>query len=75
VSRAISTTLRTGGRGATKVVERYVADTDDPVLVPFTVPLVVWGMLRTLSVDERVVWFAWIAALVLLARVRTMRRP
>jgi hypothetical protein len=74
VSRAISTTLRSGGRGATKVVERYVADTDDPVLVPFTVPLVTWGMLRTLSVDERVVWFAWIAALVLLARVRTMRR-
>jgi hypothetical protein len=74
VSRAISATLRTGGRGATKVVERYVADTDDPVLVPFTVPLVAWGMLRTLSVDERVVWFAWIAALVLLARVRAMRR-
>jgi hypothetical protein len=74
VSRAISATLRTGGRGATKVVERYVADTDDPVLVPFTVPLVAWGMLRTLSVDERVIWFAWIAALVLLARVRAMRR-
>ena len=74
VSRAISATLRTGGRGATKVVERYVADTDDPVLVPFTVPLIAWGMLRTLSVDERVIWFAWIAALVLLARVRAMRR-
>jgi hypothetical protein len=74
VSRAISTTQRSGGRGATKVVERYVADTDDPALVPFTVPLVAWGMLRTLSVDERVVWLAWIAALVLLARVRTMRR-
>ena len=74
VSKAISATLRTGGRGATKVVERYVADTDDPVLVPFTAPLVTWGMLRTLSVDERVAWFAWIAVLVLLARVRTMRR-
>jgi hypothetical protein len=74
VSRAIAGTLRTGGRGATKVVERYVADTDDPALVPFTVPLVAWGMLRTLSLDERVVWFAWIAGLVLLARVRAMRR-
>jgi len=74
VSRAISGMLRSGGRGATKVVERYVANTDAPVLVPFTVPMVAWGMLRTLSVDERVVWLAWIAALVLLARVRGMRR-
>jgi len=74
VSRAISGMLRSGGRGATRVVERYVANTDAPVLVPFTVPMVAWGMLRTLSVDERVVWLAWIAALVLLARVRGMRR-
>ena len=74
VSRAIAATLRSGGRGATKVVERYVADTDDPVLVPFTVPLVAWGMLRTLSGDERVAWFAWIAVLVLLARVPAIRR-
>jgi predicted metal-dependent phosphoesterase TrpH len=74
VSRAIAATLRAGGRGATKVVERYVADTDDAALVPFTVPLVAWGMLRTLSLDERVVWLAWLAGLVLLSRVRGMRR-
>jgi hypothetical protein len=74
LSRAIAATLRSGGRGATKVVERYVANTDEAALVPFTVPLVAWGMLRTLSLDERVVWFAWIAALVLLARVRGLRR-
>jgi hypothetical protein len=74
VSRAIAATLRSGGRGATKVAERYVANTDEALLVPFTVPLVAWGMLRTLSLDERVVWFAWIAALVLLAGVRRMRR-
>jgi len=74
VSRAIAATLRAGGRGSTKVVERYVANTDRATLVPFTVPLVLWGMLRTLSVDERVVWFAWIAALLLLWRVRGMRR-
>src|SRR5215203_3050174 len=73
VSRAITATLRSGGRGATKVVERYVANTDRATLVPFTVPLVAWGMLRTLSVDERVVWFAWIAAILLLWRVRGMR--
>ena len=74
VSRAIAGTIRSGGRGATKVVERYVADTDAPVLVPFTVPLVTWGMLRTLSLDERVVWVVWIVALVLLTRVRALRR-
>jgi hypothetical protein len=56
------------------VVERYVADTDEAALVPFTLPLVTWGMLRTLSVDERIVWFAWIAAVLLLSRVRGMRR-
>jgi hypothetical protein len=74
VSRAIAATLRAGGRGATKVAERYVADTDDAALLPFTVPLVTWGMFRTLSLDERVVWLAWIAALLMLSRVRGMRR-
>jgi hypothetical protein len=74
VSRAIAATLRSGGRGSTKVIERYVANTDEAALVPFTVPLVAWGMFRTLSTDERVVWVAWIAALMLLARVRRLRR-
>ena len=74
VSRAIAATLRAGGRGATKVAERYVADTDDAALLPFTVPLVTWGMFRTLSLDERVVWLAWIAVLLRLSRVRGMRR-
>ena len=73
VSRAIAATLRSGGRGSTKVIERYVANTDEAPLVPFTVPLVAWGMLRTLSTDERVVWIAWIAALMLLARARRIR--
>jgi hypothetical protein len=74
VSRAITATLRGGGRGATKVVERYVANTDAGIALPLTVPLVTWGMFRTLSVDERVVWLAWVIALVLLSRVRGMRR-
>ena len=74
LSRAIAATIRSTGRGATKVVERYVADTDNPVLVPLTVPLVAWGMFRTLSLDERVVWLAWIAAIVLVSRVRKKRR-
>jgi hypothetical protein len=74
LSQAISRTIREGGRGATKVVERYVADTDRGIALPLTVPLVTWGMFRTLSVDERVVWLAWVAALTLLARVPRMRR-
>jgi hypothetical protein len=74
LSRAIAATIRRGGRAATKVVERYVADTDRGIALPLTVPLVAWGMFRTLSLDERVVWLAWIVAIVLLSRVRGMRR-
>jgi len=74
VSRAISATLRNNGRATTKVVERYIANSEDAALVPFTVPIVTWGMFRSLSADERIVWFAWVAALTMLARVRTMRR-
>ena len=74
LSQGIATLLRLGGRGATKVVERYVADTERGIALPFTAPLVAWGMFRTLDFDERVVWFAWIAAITLLARVRVMRR-
>jgi hypothetical protein len=74
LSQAIAQIVRLGGRGATKVVERYVADTDRAVLLPFTVPVVTWGMFRTLSLDERVVWLAWLAAIALLWRVRGMRR-
>ena len=74
VSKAISATLRNSGRATTKVVERYVANSDDAALVPFTVPIVTWGMFRALSLDERIVWFAWVAALTMLARVSAMRR-
>ena len=42
--------------------------------MPFTVPIVTWGMFRALSADERIVWFAWVAALTMLARVSAMRR-
>ncbi|HEX7977796.1 MAG TPA: hypothetical protein VF461_04295 [Gemmatimonadaceae bacterium] len=74
ISRAISATLRNNGRGTTKVVERYIASSEDAALVPFTVPIVTWGMFRSLSLDERIVWFAWVAALTMLARVPAMRR-
>jgi hypothetical protein len=72
---AITTLIRNGGKRSTKVVERYVADTESGIVLPLTVPLVVWGMMRTLSTDERVVWIAWALAFFLLMRVRRMRRP
>jgi len=74
LSKGISSSIRQNGRGTTKVVERYVADTDAGIALPFTVPLVAWGMFRTLSFDERVVWLAWAAALSILLRVQRMRR-
>lgn len=74
VSRVISIVIRRGGRGATRVIERYIADTETGIALPFTVPIVAWGMLRTLSFDERIVWLAWIAAFSLLAGLRRMRR-
>jgi predicted metal-dependent phosphoesterase TrpH len=72
---AITTLIRAGGKRSTKVVERYVADTESGIALPLTVPLVVWGMMRTLSTDERVVWLAWALALFLLMRIRFTRRP
>jgi predicted metal-dependent phosphoesterase TrpH len=60
---AITTILRRGARQSTRVVERYVVDTETGVKLPFTLPLVVWGMLRTLSTDERVSWVLWAVAL------------
>ena len=39
-----------------------------------TVPLVAWGMMRTLTTDERVVWLVWTAILYVLWRVRRARR-
>lgn len=71
---AIETSIRRGGSGTTKVVERYVADTETGIALPFTAPLVAWGMLRTLSMEERLAWLGWGLALVLLARLRVRRR-
>jgi hypothetical protein len=71
---AIERAIRLGGRRTTKVVERYVADTETGVALPLTLPLVTWGMLRTLSTEERVVWLAWGLALYLLSRLTILRR-
>jgi hypothetical protein len=71
---AIETSIRRGGNGTTRVVERYVADTETGIALPFTAPLVTWGMLRTLSMEERAAWLVWGVALVLLSRLRVRRR-
>jgi hypothetical protein len=73
-STAVSMLIRRGGRNATKVVERYVPDTDGALLLPFTAPLVVWGMFRTLSVDERVVWIVWTLLAFMLLRLSRRER-
>jgi hypothetical protein len=80
LSKAIADVLRQGGRGSTKVVVRYVANTETGIALPFTAPLVGWGMLRALSTDERVVWLVWclVAYLgwrALLARRRSRETP
>jgi hypothetical protein len=71
---AIEASIRRGGRGTTKVVERYVADTESGIALPLTTPLVAWGMLRSLSAEERVAWLAWGLALFLLSRLGVLRR-
>jgi len=72
---AIVTILRRGGVNSTRVVERYVADTESGVKLVLSAPLIAWGMLRTLSPDERAVWVAWAVALTLVARLLAYRRP
>ena len=59
LSKAIAAVLRQGGRGSTRVVVRFIVNTETGIALPFTAPLVGWGMLRALSRDERVVWLAW----------------
>lgn len=75
LSDAIVNILRRGGVKGTRVVERYVADTESGVRLVLTAPLVTWGMLRTLSPDERAAWVAWAVALTLVARLFASRRP
>jgi predicted metal-dependent phosphoesterase TrpH len=67
--------LRRGGVNSTRVVERYVADTESGVKLVLTAPLVTWGLLRTLSPDERAAWVAWAVALTLVGRLLAFRRP
>ena len=75
LSDAIVNILRRGGVKSTRVVERYVADTESGIQLVLTAPLITWGMLRTLSPDERAAWVAWAVALTLVSRLLAWRRP
>lgn len=74
LSKVIGMQLRSGGRESTRVIARYVADTESGLSLPLTLPLVIWGMIRTLTGDERIVWAMWALAIHLLWRLRRMRR-
>jgi hypothetical protein len=75
LSRRIEDILRVARREATRVVERRVAAGENPVALIFTGPLVAWGMLTTLSADERVMWLIWTWGIVLLVRGLRRYRP
>ena len=73
LAEAIDATIRAAGIRATRVVERWIPDTDEGIALPFTVPVVLWGMLRTLSGPERVMWVVWTLIAAALWRLRQRR--
>jgi hypothetical protein len=67
LASTIEAVLRQGGRRATRVVERRVAETGgNPLLLTLTVPALIWRMATTLSADQRVMWLIWAWGLALL---------
>lgn len=71
LSSAVELSLR-GGRDATRVVERRIPgelNGGNPLELALTLPVVVWGMFTTLSVDERVMWIIWAWTLVIVRRL------
>lgn len=71
---AIETILRLGRNGSTLVVERRVADGNNPLSLLLAGVVIPWRMLTTLSTDERVVWLIWTWAIVVIARGVRMSR-
>lgn len=77
---AIEQSLRSG-RDATRVVERRIAgelNGGNAFDLAFTLPIVTWGMFRTMSMDERVMWIIWVWAVAvawrLMSGLRRRRR-
>ncbi len=76
LAMSIEQSLRTG-KEATRVVERRIPgelNGGNPIELTLTLPIVVWSMFTTLSVDERVIWLVWTWALVLVWRLTSERR-
>jgi hypothetical protein len=77
LASAIERSLR-AGREATRVVERRIPgelNGGNALEFMLTLPIVVWSMFTTLSVDERVMWLIWIWVIVLAWRLtREWRR-
>jgi hypothetical protein len=59
LANQIDDIIRQSGRRATLVVERTTASAGTFAL-PFTLPVVVWTVMRTLSGGERLAWLLWI---------------
>ena len=71
LAASIEQSLRTG-REATRVVERRIPgelNGGNALELTLTLPIVVWSMFTTLSIDERVIWLVWIWAVVLAWRL------
>jgi hypothetical protein len=60
LSLLIERAIREGGIGATRVVERVVADGADPIVLALSIVTVPARMFTTLSTDERVMWLVWV---------------
>lgn len=76
LAQRIEATLRTQGFGATRVVERRVADPGDRQLeLAASVVAIPARMLTTLSNDERIAWLIWTWAITLVVWFVRRRRP
>jgi hypothetical protein len=74
LERNIEQALREGGYGITRSVERVVATPRTSVARAFSIVMIPWTMLRTLSNEERVAWLAWIWIVAAVAWWRRRRR-
>lgn len=59
LANLIDDIIRMAGRRGTQVVERTTASAS-PAALAFTMPVVTWTVLRTLSPAERLSWLVWI---------------
>ena len=73
LANVIDDIIRQSGRRGTLVVERTTASASTLALA-FTMPTVIWTVMRTLSSAERVAWLAWIWLPILIAWLIRRRR-